>query len=336
MSHGKLRTLASPCVLLGVLATLAIASSAEAATHLTLSKTLRKAAGGSQALIYTVKASNRGARAARNVRVSNAMPAGTSFVNASRGCSLNAARTTVTCNLGTIPGRGSVVITIVLRPAGSNGPTVTTGAGGLGGSTATGGTTTVTSSNAGGATVTTAALAPACTRTITGTVNGAIIVEPGETVCIVDATVRGSVIVHAGGALSVSNSRILGSIISNGALFVSICGSPSSPYTPAFETTAGSINIRNTTGPVVVGAASGCSPNQIGGALSLTSNSGGTTVVGNTVGGGTIARGNLNGLFISGNNINGSLSCFANVPPPTNGGVTNNVVGAKIGQCAGL
>jgi hypothetical protein len=183
-----------------------------------------------------------------------------------------------------------------------------------------------------------AAPTPACTRTITGTVRGAIIVRRGQTVCIVNARVVGSVLVLPGGGLSVTNSTVVGSIFTNGATFVTICGPSTSPYAPAVRTAFGSVSIVGTTGRVTIGGApgSGCAPNQIGGALILRNNRGGTTAFGNTVGGSTSATSNLNGLLIGANSINGSLSCHFNVPPPTNGGVANNVVGAKTGQCAGL
>ena len=343
MSPGKLRTLTSTCVLLGVLATFALATSAaEARTSLGLTKTLRASTGANSVLIYRIQAKNRGAKAAHAVKVTTAIPAATAFSSASRGCAPSGAHT-VTCNLGTIPGHGAVTVTIVLRPTGAAGAPTTS----VGGSitaptipasalTSFAGATTLTSPDAPAAVVRAPFVLPACTRTITGTETGSIVVAPGETVCIVNATVRGSVIVQGGGGLSISNSEIVGSITAIGATFVSICGPTAGPYVPTSETAVGSISISNTTGPVTIGNKTGCSGNVIGGSLTLRSNRGGTTVFGNSIGSGVSANSNINGLLIGANTIEASLLCRSNVPPPTNGGSPNNVGGAETGQCAGL
>jgi hypothetical protein len=38
---------------------------------------------------------------------------------------------------------------------------------------------------------------------------------------------------------------------------------------------------------------------------------------------------------VKANQVSGTLACFNNAPPPTNGGLTNTA-SAKTGQCAGL
>jgi uncharacterized repeat protein (TIGR01451 family) len=349
VSFRKLQALTSPGVALGVLMAFVFAATAAdaAGARLSLTKTVRKSSGANQVLIYRLTAKNKASKPARGVRLTNAVPAGTHLVSASRGCSMSGA-STMTCNLGTIPGRGSVTVTIVLRPTvgGVTTPGVTTP-----GSTSSPSVTvpvvriptsrdpsTLSAAGSPPVVVTTPSLLPACTRTITGRHLGAVIVHAGETVCFVNANQIGAVIVHAGGGLSVVNSTINGAIDADGATFVSICGSPGSPYLPAGRSVVGSVSIRGTIGPVTIGAppGGGCSPNQIGGALLLTGNRGGTTVFGNTFGGGIDARLNLNGLLIGGNNLRGGLACSLNVPPPTDGGVPNNAVGAKTGQCAAL
>ncbi len=290
-------------------------------------------------LIYRIQATNRGAKAAHAVKLTSALPSATRFSTASRGCVPSGAHA-VTYNLGTIPGHGQVTVTIVLVPTRAGAPTSS-----LGGTftaptapslSSFAGATTVTASDAPAVVVRAPFLLPACTRTITGTVTGSVVVAPGETVCIVNATVRGSVIVNGGGGLSISNSEIIGSTTARGATFVSICGPTSGPYVPTTETAVGSIAISDTTGPVTIGSPTGCSGNLIGGSLTLRANRGGTTVFGNTIGAGVSATSNINGLLIGANTITASLLCRSNVPPPTNGGAPNNVGGIATGQCAGL
>lgn len=340
MSPGNLRALTSTCVLLGVLGTFALATSAaEARTSLGVTKTLRASSGAKSVLIYRIQATNRGATAARAVKLTTAIPPATRFSSASPGCAPSGAHA-VTCSLGTIRAHGKVTVTIVLVPTRAGGAPTT----GLGVGTVPSaptlpsfaGLTTLTSPDAPAAVVRAPFVLPACTRTITGTETGTIVVEPGETVCIVNATVRGAVIVDGGGGLSISNSEIIGSVIARGATFVSICGPTAGPYVPTAETVVGSVSISDTTGPVTIGSPAGCAPNVIGGSLTLRANRGGTTVFGNTIGGGTGATSNLNGLLIGANTITASLTCRSNVPPPTNGGTANNVGGVETGQCAGL
>jgi uncharacterized repeat protein (TIGR01451 family) len=338
MSPVSLRHFVLPCALLGVVAAGAAgpgaAGAATAATHVTLTKSVRGTTAASPALIFRLVATNRGARAARSVKVRDVLPAATRLVSASRGCSSTGR--TVTCALGTIPGGGQVVITIVVKPIKPPSGVSLALPGLLAG--LSGGSTTLTSPDSTPSVVTAPVLLPTCTRTVTGTVDAPIIVHSGETVCIVDATVRASVIVDPGGGLSVIDSSILGALSARSPTFVSLCGPASSPYVPAVVTVAGAVSIAGATGPVTIGSlpGGGCSPNQLRAALILRSNAGTTTVVGNTIGGGVSARSNAGGLLIAANSIGGSLACAANVPPPTNGGSANTVVGTETGQCSGL
>ncbi len=341
MRLGKLRTVTLSCVLMGVLATCAVvAGGADAARRaparaaLRLTTTVRPSTGPNHVTIVRLRAANPTATAKHGVVLTYDVPQGQQVVSAGPGCSV--AGSQVTCTIGIVRAHSSRFVTIILRgpaPAPGGGANTQTAP-----ATTAGGSSTLTSAGAAPVVVVAPLALPACTRTFTGTFTGSIVVRPGETVCIVGATIRGSVVVQGGGGLSVVNSTIIGSIYSNGATFVSLCGSPSSPYAPGIETTAGSVTILNTSGPVTVGAppGGGCSPNEIGGTLTLRGNRGGTTAFGNTIGGGLAARSNIRGLLIGANTIDGSLTCGANVPPPTNGGAPNNVVGTKTGQCAAL
>ena len=63
-----------------------------------------------------------------------------------------------------------------------------------------------------------------CTKNITGTVNGSLLVGPGS-VCIVDATIGGSVATRPASAVFVARSTIDGSITENNGVAFAMCAS---------------------------------------------------------------------------------------------------------------
>ncbi|KJK58194.1 Ig-like domain-containing protein [Saccharothrix sp. ST-888] len=174
-----------------------------------------------------------------------------------------------------------------------------------------------------------------CTRTITGSVVGAVFAGSGST-CIIGATVGGTVHGAAGGALFISNSTIRGSILSSDGTRFGICGG----------TVTGSVDITRASGFVVIGdpGDDGCPGNRITGQVTLSNNHSGAEVIANHVGGSVQVQGTTGtGPFpedtraeIEGNTIGGSLICSGNVPAPTNDGNPNSVTGLRLGQCSTL
>lgn len=178
--------------------------------------------------------------------------------------------------------------------------------------------------------------AVACGSTRTGIINGGLTVT-GST-CLSNATVKGAIIVQPGAALSIINSSLNGSLTSTNATAISICGS---------NARNGSVTITGTTGFVLLGdngddGTPACAGNAFAGSVTLNANAGQAEIGGNTFAG-SLTVNNTSGVGpdlettateIEGNTIKGSLSCTGNVPPPTNDGQPNSVTGGRFGQCA--
>jgi len=124
-----------------------------------------------------------------------------------------------------------------------------------------------------------------------------------------------SVTVQSGGSLFMTGGTISGSLTSTGATALSFCGA-------SLNST---VSISGTTGPVRIGGpgGSGCAGVKVASSLTLKSNTGGISVVGNTLSGTVLATGNTHGLFFSANKVSGSVTFDTN-----SGGVTftNNTV----------
>ena len=126
-------------------------------------------------------------------------------------------------------------------------------------------------------------LVSSCTRSITGTHTGALVVPAGTTLCLVNATQNGAVIVRQGGWLVATNSRITGTVTADHPAGIQLCGND----------IRGSVSVHHATGFVLVGdPANGCVGNTIAGSLILQNNTGGLVDQGNRVAGSTIVSGN--------------------------------------------
>lgn len=108
-----------------------------------------------------------------------------------------------------------------------------------------------------------AAPPPSCTRDISGTYSGSLVVTEGV-VCIHDAHVTGSVLVTGPATVAVSNSNVDGAISTSKAALVVVCG-----------TVSKSISVAATAGNVTVGyTTSHCRGNLVSGSIALTGNRG--------------------------------------------------------------
>ena len=164
-----------------------------------------------------------------------------------------------------------------------------------------------------------------CTKTITGTHVGSLLVGPGS-VCILDATIGGSVQARPGSAVYVARSTIDGSVSED----------------------KGSVLITRTNGSVLIGdggdnGAFGCAGNTIGGTLSISKTTGSAEASANRVGGSiSLSDTTSTGVppenvpQLEGNRITSGLACLRNAPAPVNGGQPNTAGGVKSGQCKTL
>ncbi|GAA1599080.1 M64 family metallopeptidase [Kribbella sancticallisti] len=143
--------------------------------------------------------------------------------------------------------------------------------------------------------------APACTRTINGTVNAPLVVGSGVT-CLVGATVNGPVSIGAGASLVATDSRISG---------------------PVNATKAADLHLLRTTvyGPVTLDGVTRSA-----------------VLVGSTITGpvSVVRAGTAEPVVLAGNTVNGPLACSANAAVPVNLEAPNQVTGPRSGQCARL
>jgi BACON domain-containing protein len=140
----------------------------------------------------------------------------------------------------------------------------------------------------------------ACDETITGTHSGPLTVDEGVTCLAAGSRVLGEVNVLEGAGLIATAAVVQGPISAVGATTVEV----------VFSQVTGPVLVSGATGEVSLFAS------QVTGSVSLLAGGAPSTVSGNT--------------------IIGSLSCFGNVPPPTDQGLPNTATGGKLGQCADL
>ena len=176
-----------------------------------------------------------------------------------------------------------------------------------------------------------------CTTTISGPLTGALTAAVGTT-CLTNVTLHGAITVNPGAALSIIDSKIYGAITTNGASAFTFCNS---------STVGGAISVATSTGFILIGdgGEGTCAGGNIDGAVTLDSNSGGVELGGNTIVGAVKVSGNVaptNGVpvedaatEIEGNAVGGTLTCSSNTPVPTNDMKPNTVKSTRTGEtCA--
>ncbi len=134
---------------------------------------------------------------------------------------------------------------------------------------------------------------PACTTTITGRHDGALVVRNGVT-CLDGATVRGSVTVTAGGALVATDATVTGPVTASGSV-------------TSFHSS-------------------------VGGSLAITGVRGEVQVLGGSVLGPVTLTGNRSPVF-AGVTVGGPLTCTGNATAPDDLDIPNTVGGPSTGQC---
>jgi len=178
-----------------------------------------------------------------------------------------------------------------------------------------------------------------CDAIITGSIDGGLVVAPGERYCLKDARINGSVSVPAGSGVIVKESTINGGVRSTGATEVLICASRVN----------GTTTIQSGGGRILIGAdvedgSTECPGNTLHGGITISSNVAGIELEGNWITGpvtlvdneGAAFEGSDVGAEIELNRIAGPLTCMSNSPAPVNDGLPNKTTGPEMGQCAGF
>jgi hypothetical protein len=179
-----------------------------------------------------------------------------------------------------------------------------------------------------------------CDAIITGTVNGGLVVAPGERYCLINARTNRPALVPAGSGVIIRESTINGGVRSTeGATEVLICASRVN----------GTTTIQNGGGKILIGAdaddgSTECPGNTLHGGITISSNVAGIELEGNWITGpvtlvdneGPAFEGSDVGAEIELNHIAGPLTCMSNSPAPVNDGLPNKITGPETGQCAGF
>ena len=178
-----------------------------------------------------------------------------------------------------------------------------------------------------------------CTSTLTGTINGGVVVPSGQRYCLVQARVEGGATVSPGAGIVVQDSRVDGGVRAEGANYMRVCDS----------IVNGPVSAHNGTKYVMIGDADDdgtppCGANYLHGPVALIHNQAGVEVGGDSITGplflvgneGTAFEGTDVGAEIEANHIYGPLLCSCNSPEPTNDGLPNVVAGPEWSQCKGF
>jgi len=296
-------------------------------TTLTVSKTGPSTATPGSTITYSVTVANEtpGNVVALNAQMTDALPAGTTFVSVGQtfgppGWTCGDVSNTVTCSASHFAaGAGAVTFAITAQVAPSF----------------TGVLSNVASALADNAAPVTSSppvlTSVACTQNLSST-TGNVTVPAGGTTCGSGVTIDGNVTVAKGGSLVLTNSTVGRNLTANGANLVVVCGTH----------VGRTLSVVKATGPVVIGDAGddgspACAPDSMGRAV-LRSNTGGVELGGATVTAAVVFNKNVAPTSpveseneIEANNIGGRLSCNSN-SSVSNGGLPNTA-GSKSGQC---
>lgn len=173
-----------------------------------------------------------------------------------------------------------------------------------------------------------------CTRTITSTIQGPLLVTSGTT-CAIAATIQGGVNVAPGASLVMLHAVVHGMTTTQSAGTLIACGT----------TFDGSVSVAGNAGQILFGDgdAPDCQGNVLNGSMSVQLSTNSVQIGGNSLAGSLLVNGSQNvgmanrvGTEIEGNRIHGSLSCSSDAPAPTNDNLPNTVTGLEGGQCAHL
>ncbi len=192
-----------------------------------------------------------------------------------------------------------------------------------------------------------------CDGTYNGNFNGNLTVMNGQACILVGSSVTGNITLN-GGSLAISYSAIGGNVqVQGGGIFsigpsTAIGGNLQIQNIPVGTgqsqicgtTVRGDLQIQNDAAPVLIGAAApaSCAGNQVGGNLTIQSNTATVSAVGNTVSNNLTVQNNSAATTINGNFVTGNLQDQNNTAATTiNGNIVtgnlqdqNNTAGTEV------
>ncbi len=190
----------------------------------------------------------------------------------------------------------------------------------------------------------TADAATTCSGTLSNTTLASLDVPAGSTCVLHNVTVSSATTVegtldastggasHFNGGLTIDGGRavILGGSI-GGAL--KVLNTPGGSVT---DIEAGQGTGMSIGGPVTISGNAGTVrlANASSGAVSVNSNSGHISLVGDHISGALSVKSNSGGVTLSGNTVSGTATCDGNGPQPSDVGVPNSISGAGLRQCS--
>jgi hypothetical protein len=274
-----------------------------------------------------VTVSNAGPSTAADAKITDALPAGTTFVSEAHptgwSCTTPAAGAngTITCGPARLARGTSATFTfVVFASPGAAGTTVH--------NAAQGSSTAIDPHPEDNTSATDTEVK--CDNNISSA-PGPLTLSGGGSWCLVGGQFPGAVTVSSGTVVIIVRSTIKGSLSATSGGLFALCGS-----------SVGSVSVSSATGFVLIGDPGDdqCAGNTLG-ALTLSYNRAGVEVSTNRIGGGVRLIGNTGaGPFpedarpsVESNTIGGPLTCTSNSPTATNNGHPNSVSGGRSGEC---
>ena len=281
-------------------------------------------------LTYTITVTNGGPSDAHNALLTDAVPAGTTFVSVAQTAGPGFTCThppvgsggSISCSIATLANGATATFSVVVHDGPSPG-TITN----------TAHVSSDTSDTATGNNTSSVTTSGGCDHTVSGTQSGAMQLSGGSW-CVTGATINGPLTVSSGTTAVIANTTVNGPITATSPASFSLCGSSA----------AGNVGVSGATGFVLLGdpGDDSCAADRFAAAVNLSSNHAGVEIShASHIGGNlTVSGNNGGGPFddaspeVEANVIGAGLACPGNSPAASDDHQPNSVGGPRSGDCA--